>query len=155
VTISTSGVPPRLKSTSDAVAPWDPALGAATCSVLRRPPRGEPRDADLGDAIRPRQPDEAVDAEGLVVLGDLVALRIVRVEVVLAVEDGVLCDLAAEPEAKPDRPLDRLPVRHCSVPDARGRSDSVRVFRGVERPDRATAEHLRPRFQLDMGSRGR
>ena len=34
VTISTSGVPPRLKSTSEAVAPWIRPSAPPTCSVL-------------------------------------------------------------------------------------------------------------------------
>ena len=90
------------------------------------------------------------DAEGLVVLRDLVALRIVRVEVVLAVEDSVLGDLAAEREAESDRPLDRLPVRHGQRPRMREANRAGARVGGVERPDRATAEHLRPRLQLDV-----
>ena len=61
VTISTSGVPPRLKSTSDAVGAVDPALGAADVQRLGGVLLEVGAcDADLGDAVRPRQPDEAV-----------------------------------------------------------------------------------------------
>ena len=129
----------------------NPPLGAADVQRLRGVfLEVRPRDPDLGDAVWPRQPNKTVDAKRLVVLGDLVALRVVRVEVVLAVEDGVLCDLAAEREPEPDRPLDRLPVRHGQRSRMREADRAGARVRVVERPDRATAEHLRPRLQLDM-----
>src|SRR5436190_7930747 len=100
--------------------------------------------------VRPWHHDAPVDAEGLVVLGDLVALRVVGIEVVLAVEDRVRRDLAPERETKEDRPLDRLPVRHrqrarqCEADGAR-----VRVRR-VEVRHPAAAEHLRLRLQVNV-----
>jgi hypothetical protein len=94
--------------------------------------------------------EAAVHAQRLVVLGDLVALRIVRVEVVLAVEDGLLGDLAAEREAEQDRPLHRLAVRHRQRTRER-QADRARVrVRRVEVCDLAAAEHLRPRLQVDV-----
>ena len=92
----------------------------------------------------------AAAAERLVVLADLVRLRQVGVEVVLAVEHGAVGDLAAEREAEPDRPLDRLPVRHRQRA-REGKADRARVrVLGRAVAGRAAAEHLRPRAQLDV-----
>ena len=101
VTISTSGVPQRLKSTqlrSDAVDP------AAVAEVV-----------ELGgvlfqvDAVDPHVPELAAAAQRHVVLGDLVALGVVGIEVVLAVKHRAPRDLAPErqPDHHPevDRPL--------------------------------------------------
>ena len=69
-------------------------------------------DADLGVAFGGRDDEEAGDAERLVVLRDLVALGIVGIEVVLAVEDRALGDPAVERVPKLDRPFHRSLVRH-------------------------------------------
>src|SRR5207248_1604720 len=69
-------------------------------------------DADLELAVRRRYREPTAAAERLVVLGDLVRLRVVGIEVVLAVEDGALRDLALEREAELDAVLDRCAVRH-------------------------------------------
>src|SRR4051812_41530411 len=63
-------------------------------------------------AVRRRNAQFAAAAEWLFVLADLVALRQIGIEVVLAREDRVLRDLAAEREAELDRVLDRPLVRH-------------------------------------------
>src|SRR5262249_8799228 len=108
------------------------------------------RDPDLVGAVLPWQEHAPVQTKRLVVLGDLVALRIVGVEVVLAVEYGVLGDRAVECEPEPDPALDRLPVRDRKCPGV-GEADwaSVAVL-GREVLERAPAEHLRPRLQVDM-----
>src|SRR5207244_10315736 len=69
-------------------------------------------DPDLLVAVGGRQRKASATAERLLVLADLVALRQVGVEVVLAREDRVLGDLAVEREPELDRVLDRLGVRH-------------------------------------------
>ena len=53
-------------------------------------------DADLGVTFGAGYDKGAVETERLVVLGDLVPLGIVRIEVVLAVEDRALGDPAVE-----------------------------------------------------------
>ena len=112
VTISTSGVPPRLKSTSVAVAPCsrpDSAtwmfFAASSSRCARVMPIVTPPSSRRHDELPAR-------AERLVVLADLVRLRQVGIEVVLAVEDRALGDLAVEREPELDRLLDRAPVRH-------------------------------------------
>src|SRR5215207_7142888 len=76
VTISTSGVPQRLKSTTLDSAPWmRPELPAWTSFAA-----------------------SAAAAERDVVLADLVRLRAVGIEVVLAVEDRPRGDLATQRE---------------------------------------------------------
>ena len=70
------------------------------------------RDADRDAAVVARHDELPARAERLVVLADLVRLRQVGIEVVLAVEHGALGDLAVEREPELDRLLDRAPVRH-------------------------------------------
>src|SRR5205807_9422595 len=69
-------------------------------------------DADLTLALGGREQEPALAAERRLVLADLVALRQVGIEVVLAREDGVLGDLAVECETELDRHLDRATVRN-------------------------------------------
>ena len=82
VTISTNGVPPRLKSTmlrprSRAIRPGP---GADVDQSSPRPPRG-------GRGVIRMSPSFPGAADRDVVLTDLVGLRVVGIEVVLAVED--------------------------------------------------------------------
>ena len=142
VTISTSGVPPRLKSTSDAPEPWmrpdSPTWisFAASSSRWTRWMRTSPSRPPL------RQRD--------VVLADLVALRQVGVEVVLAVEDRARRDLALERRGDHQRVADRLLVGHRQRP---GMAEADRAgvdVRLVAERQRAAAEHLRPRRELDV-----
>src|SRR5439155_8553233 len=107
-------------------------------------------DPDLDAALGRRQRDRPVHAERLVVLGDLVALRQVGVEVVLAVEDGPAGDVTAERVAEQDRHLDRALVRHWQSPRMREADRArARVLRR-EVLELAAAEHLRPRLQVDV-----
>src|SRR4029077_3526841 len=70
-----------------------------------------PHDPDFSLAVLRGKGEPAGAAEGRLVLADLVALRQVGIEVVLAGEDGALGDLAVEGEAEQDRHLDRALVR--------------------------------------------
>ncbi len=88
VTISASGVPPRLKSTIEASEPWIRPL-APTCDQLRR----VLLEVHAVDAHVAEPPAEA---QRFVELADLVALGQVGVEVVLAVEDRARRELGAE-----------------------------------------------------------
>ena len=92
----------------------------------------------------------AARAERLVVLADLVRLRQVGVEVVLAVEDGALGDLAVEREAELDRLLDRAPVRHRQRAGEREAHRARLRVRLAAEAVAAAAEHLRLRLQLDV-----
>ena len=67
---------------------------------------------DLGLAVVAVDLDAAVEAERLVVLADLVALREVGIEVVLAVPLRELGDVAAQGESRADGQPDRLAVEH-------------------------------------------
>jgi hypothetical protein len=92
-------------------------------------------DADLADA--------AVGGDRLVELRDLVPLRQIGIEVVLAREDGALVHQAAGGERDPHRQLDRLAIEHrqrARVAET-DRAD-VRVRRRAERR-RTSAEDLR------------
>ena len=134
-----------------AVGAGDPALGAAHVHVLRRVllEMGAD-DADLELAVGGRQRHLPVHAEGLVVLGDLVALRQVGIEVVLAVEDRALGDLAAEAEAEQHRHLDRALVRHGQRSRVRQAHRARAGVLGRAVLELAAAEHLRPRLQVDV-----
>ena len=93
-------------------------------------------DADRHVAVLRRHDEMSSRAEGLVVLTDLVRLRQVGIEVVLAVEDRALRDRAVEREAELDRLLDRAPVRD------RERSGEREAHRACLRV-RAAAEAVR------------
>src|SRR5438477_12268349 len=69
-------------------------------------------DADALLPVGGRDRERTVLAQRRFVLADLVALRQVGIEVVLAGEDRVPGDLAAEGETELDRVLDRARVRH-------------------------------------------
>ena len=129
----------------------DPPAGAADVDRLRGvllEVRAD--DADLAVAVRPGHDEAPARGERDVVLGDLVALRQVGIPVVLAVEERPLGDLAAEREAEPHRPLDRLAVRHRQHAGVR-EADRAGARVLVLAPDvLAAAEHLRPRLQLDV-----
>ena len=90
VTISTSGVPPRLKSTTLRVGAVDPPALADVHELRRVLLEVDAVDADVAEP--------AAAAKRHVVLGDLVALRQIGIEVVLAVEQRARRDLAAERE---------------------------------------------------------
>ena len=150
VTISSSGVPPRLKSTSVAVAPWirpDAATWTFFAASSSRCARTMPTSIV---AVRRRHRQVAARAERLVVLGDLVRLRQVGIEVVLAVEHRPVGDRAAEREPELDRLLDRRPVRHRQRA-REGEADRAGLrVRPAAEAVRAAAEHLRPRLQLHV-----
>ena len=85
-----------------------------------------------------------------VVLADLVGLRAVGIEVVLAVEDRARRDLALQRRGDLQRVVDRLLVDHRQ--HARmGEADRAGVDVGlVAEGELAAAEHLRPGRQLDV-----
>src|SRR5215217_1690240 len=107
-------------------------------------------EADLAVAVDPGNEQRTALAERLLVLRDLVALRIVGIEVVLPGEDGLAGYLAAECEPELDRPFDGLSVRdgQCSrMREADGARARVRLGEVLEL---AAAEHLRPRLQMNV-----
>ncbi len=89
-------------------------------------------------------------AQGLVVLGDLVVLGVVGIEVVLAVEDRPRGQLAVQREPDEQAVVDRLGVGHRQrARQPQAHLAGVRVGRLAE-GQRAAAEHLRPRAELDV-----
>ena len=113
MTISSSGVPPRLKSTPERLAParrppaprWT-SLAASSSRWARVIPTSRSRPSGSSTATRP--PTQS----GCVVLGDLVRLGEVRIEVVLPVE--LAGRRHGQPSARPARiaSSDRLAVDH-------------------------------------------
>ena len=142
MTISTSGVPPRLKSTSEAPEPWilpAPAEVDHLRGVL----------LEVG-AVDPDVAEPAGAGKRNVVLADLVRLRVVGIEVVLAVEDRARRHLALERGGDLQRVADRLLVGDREDPGV-GEADRAGVdVRLVAEGERAAAEHLRPRRELDV-----
>ncbi len=114
----------------------------------RRPPRGaRGRSRSRGRRRRSARRICPARTEGLE-LADLVALRQVGIEVVLAREDGVLGDLAVEREAEEDRHLDRAcRSAPAARPGARGRPGTCACSRRAVL-ERAAAEHLRLRLEV-------
>src|SRR5205823_4162943 len=97
-----------------------------------------------------RDDEPAACAERLVVLADLVRLRQVGVEVVLAVEDRALGDLALEREPELDALLDRAAVRNRQRPRKREADGAGLRVRCAAEAVLAAAEHLRARLQLHV-----
>jgi len=100
-------------------------------------------EADEAGALGGLDLEAAVEAEGHVVLGDLVALGEVRVGVVLAVELGVLGDGAAQGEAGEDGVADGLLVddgEGAGEAEGDGVDEGVGLF--VEVVAGAVREHL-------------
>src|SRR6185312_715572 len=92
--------------------------------------------------------DDAAGGERPLVLRDLIALRQIRIEVVLAREDRRLVDVAAEGERRADRAVDGRVIEHRQCPgQAEAHRTQVRVGSGAERRA-AAAEDLRLRQQL-------
>ena len=94
--------------------------------------------------------EPAVAGKRDVVLADLVGLRVVGIEVVLAVEDRARRDLALQRRGDLQRVEDRLLVghrQHARVGEADRAGVDVRL---VAEGELAAAEHLRPRRQLDV-----
>ena len=99
VTISSSGVPPRLKSTPELSAPARRPSAPAWTSLAASSSRWARVIPTVNSPSGRQHADAPAHADGLVVLGDLVRLREVRIEVVLAVELRVRGDLAARAPA--------------------------------------------------------
>ena len=108
-------------------------------------------DAHARDAAFELEFHATVERRGLVVLGDLVVLRHVRVEIILPVELGVAGDGAVEQEAGERRQPQRLLVGHRQHA---GQTQAYRADVGIGRRAEfigATAPHLRFRLKLDVG----
>ncbi|SLC92802.1 Uncharacterised protein [Mycobacteroides abscessus subsp. massiliense] len=105
------------------------------------PPRG---------AVFQRNIEVAVERDRLVVLGDLIVLRLIRVEIVLAGEPAPGSDLAVQRQTDPDGRFDGLFV------DDRQRArqtqaDGANLGIGFRTEGgRATTEHLGGRGQFDV-----
>ncbi|MPN30553.1 hypothetical protein SDC9_178024 [bioreactor metagenome] len=94
--------------------------------------------------------DLAVDAQRLVVLGDLVVLGHVGIEVVLARESAPAGDIAAQAEPDPDRRFARLLVDHrqrAGQPQADRTGVGVRLAAEL---GRAAAPHLGRGAEFDV-----
>src|SRR5215217_39037 len=101
-------------------------------------------------AVDAHVPQPAGRAERDVVLADLVALRVVGIEVVLAVEYRPRRDLALERQGDLQPEADGLLVDGRKRPGV-GKAHRARVdVRLVAERERAAAEHLRPGLELDV-----
>ena len=96
------------------------------------------------------QSDLALIGNGLVVLADLVVLRHVRVEIVLAGEPAPACDGTAQRQADPDGRLNCLAIDHRQ---RTGQTQAHRAGMGIRFGAElrgAAAPHLRFGVELDM-----
>src|SRR5471032_371752 len=107
-------------------------------------------DPDRDVAVRRRHDEAAVRAKRLVVLADLVRLRQVGIEVVLAVEHRALGNRAVKCDAELDALLDRTPVRDRQRAWERQADRAGLRVRLATGPVRTAAEHLRARLQRDV-----
>ena len=151
VTISMSGVPPRLKSTMEysepamrpGVAAGVDELGGVLLHVHA---------VDAAAELLAVHPvlEPARGGERLVVLADLVRLGEVGIEVVLAVEDVARPHRAVQRQRDARGVLDGAPVDHGQRAGMR-QAHRARVDVGlVALGDRAAAEHLGLRVELDV-----
>src|SRR5262249_23002982 len=100
------------------------------------------------DLLARRQRDAAALAERPVELADLVALRQVAVEVVLAVELAPRCDLGAERERGAHGERERLLVEDRQGARLSGAARAGQRVRRRAEPVLAAAEELRARVEL-------
>ncbi len=110
----------------------------------------DPHPLRLGVTLVHQHVEPAVDAQRLVVLGDLEVLGHVRVEVVLPREPAPLRDRAVQRQPDPDGELDRGLGRYRQ---RTGQAEADRADVRVRLPaelDRAAAEQLGQRAQLDV-----
>ena len=139
-----------------AVGAGDPPLGAAHVHVLGGVLlEVRPNDPDLELAVGRRQRQLPVDAERLVVLGDLVALGQVGIEVVLPVEDAR--SAISQPRARPSRIVISIAsrVRHGQRPGMR-QADRAGARVLAARSTRARSGRTSSSASSDgRGSRGR
>ena len=109
-------------------------------------------DADeLLRSVRASDLNAAADAQGIAVLRDLVVLRHVRIEIVLAVERRMAVDLTAKHESAHDGKLHRLLVhdgKRSRIAQTYRTHVGVRIAPGLQQ---TAAEHLRVRLQLNVG----
>ena len=91
-----------------------------------------------------------LDAQRQVVLRDLIVLRHVGIEVVLAVEQGMRRDPAIERQADQHQVLDRAPVRHRQGSRLTETYRACLRIRLCAERGGAVAEHLRARGELDV-----
>jgi hypothetical protein len=106
-------------------------------------------DRDLA-AVLDGHVQPALGRERLLVLGDLVALRQVGIEVVLAREHRVRVHLAVGRERRPDRELHGPAVEHREHPGQRQADRMHRVVRRRAVAHRRRAEELRGGAQLGV-----
>ena len=141
-TISMSGTPARLKSTPLLRSKWEflPTSSSRCARVMRT----------RAQAAVEFKLDVAVGRGRLVVLGDLVILRHVRVKITFPVELGEAGNFAIQQKAGEHRQAQRLVVghgQHAGQAEADGANVGIR--RRAERVS-AAAPHLRFRFKLDV-----
>jgi hypothetical protein len=142
VTISASGVPAAVEVHDARVRAVDAPAGADVVELGRV--------LLQVDAVQPDVAQPPAAAQGLVVLADLVALREVGIEVVLAVEDRARRQLGVQRQPDHQSEVHRLGVGHrqgARQPQADGARPGV--GRLAER-QLAPAEHLRPRAELHV-----
>ncbi len=103
-----------------------------------------------GAAVVQRHVEVAVEGDRLVILGDLVVLRLIRVEVVLPGKPAPRGDAAVQRQPDPNGRLDGRAVEHRQ---RSGQAQAYRAHLGVglgAEPRRAGAEHLGGGRQLDV-----
>ncbi len=110
-----------------------------------------PRDPDrLCGAVIEHDADRSVADDRMLVLADLIALRQVGIEIILAREDRPRCDLRIDGEAEFDRHAQRLAIEHRERPRI-GEIHQIRLRVGRRTVCRGRArEYLRARRQLRM-----
>jgi hypothetical protein len=148
-TISTSGTPARFQSTSVSFG----GTRASGVSWRSLPAVLFEMDADETDRARAGRRvdlDRAAGREGAVVLGDLVALRKIRVEVVLARETGVGVNGRSDGLREPQPERDGVAVQNGKR-SRKAETDRARgLVRGGSDRDRTRAEDLRSRLELSV-----
>ena len=108
------------------------------------------RQADVLGLTLDSDVEAATQCERQLVLRDLIALRQVRIEVVLAREHRSRLDIAAARECGLDRVVDGLTIEHGKRAwQAQAHGTDLRVRRGAEL-GAAAAEDLRARLQLGV-----
>ena len=92
----------------------------------------------------------ATRAQGQIVLRDLIILRHVRIEIILAIEFTERRNFAAEHQSRQHRQAQRLVIHHRQRARQAETDRTGQRIRLRPKLDRASAKHLRARLQLDV-----
>ena len=106
--------------------------------------------AEVPDALRQEQRQPAAAANGLLILGELVALGHVRIKIIFAVKGIVKTYLTVKRERQPKRIVELPPIEPWECPGMPQRNGADMRIGGTSKSGRVCAEGFTGSCQLNM-----